>query len=131
MTNPTWPDRTMQPDLGSAALPDVYSDSDPMYTPYNNFVSSPQDVGPSKLRRRFTGTNEAFSFTLTLLPAQYTTFMNFYKTTLQEVLPFDWLDMRTGVTQTYRFNKQPVSKWVAGATGAGWWQVGIELDTVL
>jgi hypothetical protein len=112
-------------------LPTPYgSDDNPVYVPYDNQLRSQPDTGQAKVRRRFTGKNEKLSFTLEVTAQQYQTFITFFETTVQEVLPFDWIDLRTNTVQTYRFMRRPSAKWVVGDSGAGFWQLSIELETV-
>lgn len=120
MANPLWP----------TGLPSPYAAGAPAYQPYDNFIRSKTDAGPGKLRCRFTGNNDKLTFTLVLIPAQRTTFWNWYNNTIKGALPFDWVDLRTNATQTYRFASKPGESWVAGDSGAGWWELSIELDTV-
>ncbi len=122
MANNAWP----------AGLPSPLSEDDPAYEPYDGFVRSPMDTGPGKLRLRFTGVNDKLTFALKLMPAQRVTFWNWYWNTIQQVGQFDFTDLRTGVTGSYRFNKRPSEKYVAGdaLTGQGWWLTAIVLDLV-
>jgi hypothetical protein len=91
------------------------------------------EVGQPKQRRRFTGTWKRYTFTLELKPSQQSIFWPFYETTLKDgMLPFDWVDLRTGATQTFRFraDQPPKEQWVAGDTGSILQKVTIALETV-
>lgn len=99
MPNPTWPE----------TLPDPQADTTAAYGAPNNVLESNNDAGPPKARRRYTGAELPFSCTLKLTQAQVATLEAFYYTTLQQVLPFDWTDFRTGATATYRFTKDGYS----------------------
>ena len=95
MPNPTWP----------ATLPPPQADTSAAYGAPGNVLESSMDAGPPKVRRRYTGAELLFGCTLKLTQAQHATLEQFYYTTLQQVLPFDWLDFRTGAPATYRFTK--------------------------
>lgn len=115
----------------NVGMPSPYANSEPQYVPYDTWLRSSNETGPQKLRRRFTGKMEKLSFVLVLSDSQRATLMTFYETTVKEVLPFDWIDLRTGAAQVYRFNKRPSDTWF-GSDGAGvnFWQMVIDLDTV-
>lgn len=122
MPMPTWP----------SGLPSPYADenSAPAYAAMDNVIRSSPDVGPGKVRRRFTGKYERLGFTMVLTPTQRAIFIAFYEGTLKTVASFTWIDLRTGLPQNYRFSAPLKEAWVAGDSGAGWWRVAIELETV-
>lgn len=120
MPYPTWPTGIQSP----------YAQGSPTYTPNDTYLRTPTDSGMSKVRRKYTGISEKLAFTLELPYSQRTTFWNWFDNTIKEVLPFDWVDLRTGNVQAYRFMKRPTETWVAGDTGAGMWLLTIELETV-
>jgi len=95
MPNPTWP----------ATLPAPVADTTAAYGAPGNVLESSMDAGGPKVRRRYTGAEIPFSCTLKLTQAQYATLEDFYYNTLQQVLPFDWTDFRTGAAGTYRVTK--------------------------
>jgi len=66
------------------------------------------DVGPPKMRRRFTAGVRNVEIPLVLTTAQSTTLMDFYTTTLTGgVGAFDWKLTRTGDTVSFRFVEPP------------------------
>ena len=99
MPNPTWP----------ATLPDPQADTTAAYGAPNNVLESTNDAGPPKRRRRYTGVEIPFAATVRLTQAQYATLEDFYYNTLQQVMPFDWTDFRTGAAATYVFTKDGYS----------------------
>lgn len=95
MANPTWP----------ASLPAPLADSSASFGAPNNVIETAMETGAPKVRRRFTAVELPFTCTLKLSQAQVATLEAFYYTTLAQVLPFDWVDFRTGAACTYRFTK--------------------------
>lgn len=115
MPNPTWP----------ASLP-IPSDEGASYAPMmENVITSQVETGAPKRRRRFTAMPQTFTCSLVLTGPQCATLDAFVTTTLQDVLPFDWKDFRSGAAATYVFNKRPTYTFVA--PGAGLWRATIEL----
>lgn len=81
----------------------------PAYVQENGFteipmpvsIESEMDIGPAKIRRRFTKAPKRFQCQMMMTGAQVTTFETFWETTLLGgVLPFDWVHPRTRVAQT-------------------------------
>lgn len=95
MANPTWP----------STLPAPIADSSAAYGAPSNVLETSMEAGAPKVRRRFTSAEVPFGCTMKLTQAQYATLEAFYYTTLKQVLPFDWVDLRTGAACTYRFTK--------------------------
>jgi len=63
------------------------------------------ETGKAFQRPRFTATVEPFRGKIWIDSAQYTTFYNFYKTTLRQgALPFNWKHPITGDTAELRFD---------------------------
>lgn len=117
MPNPTWP----------ASLPqDPYAEDGAGYKPGDNAIRTQMETGPFKQRRRFTNVFETFTFQMVLSKANYATLMDFVKNTVKDVLPFDWIDFRTGAAATYRFIKRPTVVYYAG--DGDYWTVQIELE---
>lgn len=116
MANPTWP----------STLPPPLADSSAAYGPPNNVIETSMEAGAPKVRRRFTAGETPFACTLKLSQAQHATLEAFYYTTLQQVLPFDWLDFRTGTVCTYRFTKDGYrSNYIQGSINR--WQATLSL----
>ena len=61
------------------------------------------DVGPAKQRRRFTAVPSPVTIQIILHVTELDALLTFKKTTLQDALPFDWIDFLDGTTATYRF----------------------------
>ncbi len=117
MANPSWP----------ATLPqDPFAEDGAAYKPGSNAVRTQMDAGAPKMRRRFTAVYETLQFTLVLSKADYATLMTFVVTTLLDVLPFDWIDFRTGNAAVYRFTKRPDAAYFAG--NGDYWTVSIDLE---
>jgi hypothetical protein len=71
-------------------------------------IRSQNDVGASQARPRFTRTRMKSTLTIWVTSAQYTTFMDFYNTTIaQGSLPFYWTNPITGVQNTVKFLAPP------------------------
>ncbi len=60
--------------------------------------------GPGKLRPKYTSGPARVSMPMILTKAQLTTLMDFYHDTLKGgSLPFEWVHVRTGADQLFRF----------------------------
>lgn len=115
MANPTWPSTLPEPVLDSIS-----------YSPWQNTIRSQMDSGPPKMRRRFTAAGEDVTVVLILTPAQKDALDTFIRTTLKDVLPFDWYEFRAAeqTVATYRFKQRPAyTPW-----GAEYWQATLSLD---
>ena len=90
----TWP-----ADLPRRQLLEGYSEAPPARA-----IRSAVDVGPAKVRRRYTGGARRVTCSVLLQSrAQKAALDTFYDTTLQSgVLPFQWLDVH-GHLQMFRF----------------------------
>ena len=117
MANPTWP----------ATLPGPTSDGVTYEPLFDNILKSSMEVGQKK-RRRATYCPDKASFRLVLNKAQYQALDAFYKTTLKEVLPFDWRDFRDGSPRTYSFQTAP--KYTLAFAGANLWYAALDLVTL-
>lgn len=116
MANPTWP----------ATLPAPQANSSASYGKPNNVIESPMEMGNTKRRRRFTAPEIPFTCTLKLSQAQLATLETFYYTTLAQVLPFDWVDHRSGATATYCFGKDGyTANYIDGSVDR--WSVSLSL----
>jgi hypothetical protein len=78
-------------------------------------IRSEMDVGPAKVRRRFTHPINTFSASINLTTAEYTTFYNFFNTTLAGgTLPFEFDHPITQVTTEFRFVEPPTISSLGG-----------------
>lgn len=101
MPNPLWPSTLPNPEWGLTK------------EPTDNSIRSQVEAGVAKMRRRYTKPAETINATVMLTDAQMPTLDTFVKTTLKDVLPFDWTDFVAGGTVTYRFLKRPTYKRVS------------------
>ena len=115
MANAQWPD----------SLPKITSDTFAYAPLVDNVIESSVETGAPKRRRRFTYVPETLTGTLLLTGAQCATLRDFVATTLQDVLPFDWIDLRDRSAASYIFQKRPGYKQVV--SGVDFWQVSLEL----
>ena len=117
MANPPWPSN-LPPPAASAAD----------YTPlFDNILKSQMEVG-QKRRRRATYCPDVFKGSVILDAAQAATLQTFYASTLRAILPFDWIDWRTGEPCAYAFQSAPSYSLFAGTTDK--WVASLELVTV-
>lgn len=73
------------------------------------------DVGPAKVRSRFTDGVDVYSCSIFATYAELATLDTFYKTTLNNgALPFTFLDPISNSTQTFRFINPPQIKPLGG-----------------
>jgi len=91
----------------------------------SSVVRTEMDVGPAKMRRRYTAEVRVYGMGLLLTTAQVATLETFYRTTLAQVDPFDWVDFRTGAACAYRFRTAP-SYTEAGAPD--YWRTTLDLE---
>jgi len=62
------------------------------------------DIGPAKVRPRYTAASEPVSGSILMTVDQFTIFQSFYRTTIYRgSLPFYWLDPRTAAAILVRF----------------------------
>ena len=74
------------------------------YTPGNTRVASENDIGPAKIRSRFTDGVDKYQCQITLDFDDMSTFKTFYKTTLGNgSLPFTFNDPFTQTSAIFRF----------------------------
>jgi hypothetical protein len=115
VANAVWPSTLPQPGLDSLN-----------FAPWKNAVRSEMDAGVPKMRRRFTAVGEDVQMIVYVTSAQRVTLDAFVKTTLKDVLPFDWYEFRaeTQTPATYRFKSRPqYTPW-----GSEHWQAALNLD---
>lgn len=109
-----------------ATLPAPLADSSTSYQAVSNAIRSNTEAGVTKVRRRFTAVATPFNCTLKLTQAQLTALITFYEVTVQDVLPFDWIDWRTGAAATYRFIQRPQESYVKDSLNR--WLVALQLE---
>lgn len=92
-------------------------------------IRTETDVGPAKVRRRYTAEIRIVSMGLLLTSAQVATLETFYDSTLSGgVDPFDWVNHRTGAAASYRFRAPPA---YTEAGAPDYWQTVIDLELQL
>lgn len=113
----TWP-----PSLPQKPLADAYRESaEPAV------VRTPMDIGPAKIRRRYTAEVGILGVGFVLTTAQVATLETFYVTTLGSgVDAFDMAHPRTGSTVSMRFRDRPEY----AAAAPGYWRTAFELEVV-
>lgn len=90
-----------------------------------NVIRSDMDVGPAKVRRRYTATIKQYGLRMVLTKAQIATLETFIDSTLGGgALTFDWVDHRTGAAATYRFIGRPAYQTI----GAEYWSADMALE---
>jgi hypothetical protein len=86
------------------------------------------DVGPAKLRRRFTHSIDDYQTAITVYQDTMDSFMNFFKTSLNGgVTPFYFIDPIFGTEQVFRFVGTP--KVVPNGT-AGWFDISMTWEKI-
>ncbi len=71
-------------------------------------IRTDMDIGPAKVRSRFTDAVDVYSSSIIITFDEYTTIRTFYKTLLNNgTLPFTYLDPFTGEEQVFRFLSAP------------------------
>lgn len=113
----TWP-----AGLPQRPLADGFTES-----PVSAVIRTEMDVGPAKMRRRYTAEVRVYNMGLLLTTAQVATLQTFYESTLAGVDPFDWVDHRTGAAASYRF-RSPPSYFEAGAPD--YWRTTLDLEVL-
>ena len=117
MADPVWP-------VGLPQNP--YALDGARYVPMDNQQRSQMDMGPQKVRRRFTAVAATFSFQMELTKAELAILTQFQEVTLQDTRRFQWIDFRTGLPCKYRFARRPGAQYVAG--DGELWLCDIELE---
>ncbi|WP_263418667.1 hypothetical protein [Terriglobus albidus] len=125
---PRWPEE----------LPQVpFGDTPPEYKPQSNVISTAQEAGPAKRRRRFTG--RIYDVTvgpIDITSAQRDRLDQFVSDEICDVKPFLWTDFRRPATDTqdaiYRLPEGMASitqKWKGtDQSGVEWWTVTIQME---
>lgn len=93
-------------------------------------VRSEVDVGPAKIRRRFTGDRRTFTIGLDLTRNEVATFDSFFLTTTKGgSLSFAWDLPRTGSLADFRFLGPPAYRPQAPrGSGGEWWRVSFDVE---
>lgn len=117
---PVWPISLPQNPFGN---------DDPIYTPVDNVLAT-QMQGAVKRRPLFTAVPETLAVKLMLNAAQRDTLRAFLKDTLGYVLPFTWLDFRSGQPATYVYADKalPPEQYLGADETGRWWQVQFNLE---
>lgn len=101
----SWPS-TLQDKVNAAGFRNQFGSSK---------IRSTVDVGPAKVRSRFTTRIDQYSSTINLTLGEYDTFKNFYDTTLNNgVETFLFLDPLTDTEKTFRFVGDPSISHIGG-----------------
>lgn len=120
MADPIWP----------AALPqNPFGASDPVYTPADNILATTMQ-GATKRRPLFTAVPETLTVKLQLSPTQRAVLRTFLKDTLGYVMPFTWIDFRTGQPATYCYASKalPPEQYLGEDETGTWWLVQFDLE---
>lgn len=95
-------------EIWPATLQDKLNEAGFSHTPGKVTERSEMDIGPAKLRRRFTKPVSRYSATIELERDLYNDLYNFYYTTLAGgVKTFDFDHPITGVPAEFRFLEEP------------------------
>ena len=88
-------------------------------------IRSSVDVGPAKVRPRYTTEVKRYTVPLLLTKAQVATLETFFTVTIVfGSLTFDWVDQRTGASATLRLTNRP--SYIEA--GPGYWSTQLELE---
>ena len=116
MSYPSWP----------SSLPQYVEQSGYQESLTDNTIRSKMDVGPAKVRRRFTAVVEPIQFSMWMTLIQWTTLRTFYYTTLACSLPFTWTHPSTQATVNFRFVTPPS----VGAPQGGYVLASLDLEVI-
>lgn len=90
-------------------------------------IRSDMDIGPAKIRRRFTKSVDTFSVTIDLLFSDYSVLYNFYDISLNGgVHPFELSHPITGVLTEFRFTGPPSFR----PMGGGYFKVSMTWEAL-
>lgn len=117
---PVWPAELPQNPFGF---------DDPTYTPMDNILHTQMQGGAIKSRPLFTEVPETFPIKLQLSPSQRAVLRTFLRDTLGYVMPFTWIDFRTGEAATYCYygTALPPEQYLGQNEEGTWWQVSLTL----
>lgn len=83
----------------------------------DTLLRSQMDIGPDKVRSRFTSGVDKYTWSVNLDYDDYSVLTVFFKTTLSNgALPFELEDPMTGITAAFRFTKPPSIRPLGGRT---------------
>lgn len=115
---PTWP----------ITLPLYVQEGGYQEKPGSTTLETGMDIGPAKIRRRFTRTIRQFSVSMMMTPAQVATFETFYESDcLSGSISFTWVHPRTRAVATVRFRNPRYTIGVQGGGGSCMVQFTIEI----
>lgn len=75
--------------------------------PQDTVLRTQMDAGPARRRVLFTAGSKYVEFELALNQVELEILLNFYYSTTQRVLPFDWIDPHTQGPAQYCFSLPP------------------------
>lgn len=91
-------------------------------------LRSENDVGPQKVRRRFTTPVDKYSTAINIFQDDATFFRNFFNTTLNGgATPFYFTDPFTGDEEVFRFSKPPT---ISPIGSAGYYRVTMNWEKI-
>lgn len=83
----------------------------------NTAIRSDMDVGPAKVRTRYTDAVDLYTCSILLDYDEQVTLRTFYKVTLDNgTMPFDFLDPFSGIAASFRFSEPPSIRALGGRT---------------
>ncbi len=89
--------------INQIVMQDGYSE-----TPESNLIEFKPEVGPPKLRRRMSTTQDILTITMWLTSDEWDILKSFYKTDLEDgTLPFTWIHPRAGAEAHFAFEGDP------------------------
>jgi hypothetical protein len=110
-----------------APLQDFFSEQNFQIVMDDATLRSDIDVGPQKVRRRFTKGIDIMSASIYLTTSEYSIFETFFKTTLAGgTLPFEFNHPVTGILTEFRFREKPR----IGSLGGGQFTVSFDLEVL-
>jgi len=111
----TWPTS-----LPQVAIGDEFEEA-----AYPNVIRSEVDVGPAKVRQRYTAEIKRYAVPLILTTAQVATLETFFTSTIgYGTEAFDWIDQRTKATVSLLMVNRPSYREIGGGT----WRTVLELE---
>lgn len=84
-------------------------------------IRTDMDIGPAKVRRRFTKPVDKYTCSINMYQSDYATFVQFFDTTLNGgATTFNFVDPFSGTSAIFRFTKPPS---ISSIGSAGWYRV--------
>jgi hypothetical protein len=98
----------------------------------SGFLRTPMDMGPAKMRRRYSAVPRFLTGSMVFTAAQRAAFDTFYSTTLEEgSAEFTFEDPVDFSEKTVRFAQEPSFTALSGdANGVTYWNVSISLEVL-